>query len=83
MFYYFISYLHDVKSLFNVHRTFIRASLLHKFVLYLVSVKCFATPDCRFSCLMYPIFLYSLGFVTLILAEVIFYHRRMEMCFNI
>lgn len=78
MFDYFISYLDDVRSLFNVHRIFLRASMLHKFVLYLVSVKCFATPDCRFSFLVCPVFLYSLGFVTFILADVTFYYRLVE-----
>jgi len=75
---YFIGFLDDVRSLFNVHGIFIKFSLLHSSFLYFVSLKCFAIPDCRFYCLMCPIILYSLGFVTFILAAVIFRHRRVE-----
>jgi hypothetical protein len=75
---YFIGFLDDVRSLFNVYRIFVKVSLLHKSVLCFVSLQCFATPDCRFECLMRPIILYSLGFVTFILEEVTFHHRRVE-----
>ena len=75
---YFIGFLYDVRSLMNVHRIFVKFSLLQKSVLYFVSWKYFATPDCRFYCLMCPIILYSLGFVTFILAEITFHHRRVE-----
>jgi hypothetical protein len=45
---YFIGFLDDVSSLFNVHRIFVKVSLLHKSMLCFVSFKCCATPDCRF-----------------------------------
>jgi len=75
---YFVGFLDDVRSLFNVGRIFVEVSLLHKSVLYFVSLKCFATPDCRFYSLMCRITLYSLGFVTFILTEVTFHHRHVK-----
>jgi len=75
---YFIGFLYDVRSLLTVHRIFVKVSLLQKSVLYFVSWKYFATPDCRFYCLMCPIILDSLGFVTFILAEITFHYRRVE-----
>jgi hypothetical protein len=75
---YLIGFLVDVRSLFNVRRIFVEVSLLHKSVLYFVSLKRFATPDCRLYFLMCPIILYSLGFVTFILAEVTFHHRLVK-----
>jgi hypothetical protein len=57
---YFIGFLDDVRPLFNAHRIFVKVPLLHKSVLCFVSLRCFATPDCRVECLMRPIILYSL-----------------------
>ena len=71
-------FLDDVRSLFNVQRIFVKVPLLHKSVPYFVSLNCFTFPDCQFYCLMCPIILYSLGFVTFILAELTFHHRRVE-----
>jgi hypothetical protein len=75
---YFIGFLDDVRSLFIMHRIFVKVSLLHKSVLYFVSLKCFAASDRRFYCLTFPIILYSVGFLAFILAEVTFHQRRVE-----